>query len=449
MPETSCSTPHISWPASLTTRLDWRQRRRKTLHGPRERRQRDAEPLLPSWTLCASMRALLRIHTYTVAISFSCFVSLSLLFYTFRSGAGGEDPSDVNDVGSFFSNYKKVKHLENVVKTLQSKLSEAQAYENELLTKIDELQEQVNSEHASTIQVRGLEAQSGWAGVGETAGAGAAAASGHRATQIYSCRHTDSIKVGKTIGQGHTKVVQEGTLLGRKVAVKSTSMQVKNVKDCLQQGIYKKKEDCLILAMYKVLKEAMILRQVRHPNVIKLLGLCARSENGSPNIRERGVTLVVELGSPVHLHELVEMPWQTRVKLCMDMGNLLQFLENSPMGSTAISDFRDEQFVLVDGVLVLADVDDLSSTEPDCDKNLQCLVDGKSVVKCASNMKCGGLNAHLNLQRAYDVFIGPLLSHQVPAPLQAATRRLLKSLRRGDLDAEGMVYRLKNLQSVP
>ena len=49
------------------------------------------------------------------------------------------------------------------------------------------------------------------------------------------------------------------------------------------------------------------------------------------------------------------------------------------MGSTAISDFRDEQFVLVEGVLKLADVDDLSSTEPDCDANLKCLVDGKSV----------------------------------------------------------------------
>ena len=49
------------------------------------------------------------------------------------------------------------------------------------------------------------------------------------------------------------------------------------------------------------------------------------------------------------------------------------------MGSTAISDFRDEQFVLVEGILKLADVDDLSSTEPDCDANLKCLVDGKSV----------------------------------------------------------------------
>lgn len=48
------------------------------------------------------------------------------------------------------------------------------------------------------------------------------------------------------------------------------------------------------------------------------------------------------------------------------------------MGSTAISDFRDEQFVLVDGSLKLSDVDDLSSTEPDCNENMQCLVNGKS-----------------------------------------------------------------------
>lgn len=392
------------------------------------------------------MRALLRLQTYTVAIALSSLISVTLIFYTFSSGGGGGGGLQG---GSLFSNYRRINHLEHAVETLRSKLSEAEAYEKELLVKIEELQEQANSEHASTIQVRGIEERSGWEGVGDSPDDALGHNANQRQQQIYSCRHTDIIKVGRTIGQGHTKVVQEGTLLGRKVAVKSAGMQVKSVKDCLEKGIYHKKEDCLILAMYKVLKEAMILRQVRHPHIVNLIGLCARSENGSPNIKERGITLVVELGTPVHLHELVEDTWAKRVKYCMEIGRLLQFLEDSPMGSTAISDFRDEQFVLVDGSLKLSDVDDLSSTEPDCDENMQCLVNGKSAVKCSSNMKCGGLNASLNLYHAYEVFIGPLLSRDVPPSLDTAAKRLLKSLQKGELDAEGLVYRLKNLQSIP
>ena len=276
----------------------------KLINGiPHENAQDKARPSL-SHTACTSMRALLRIHTYTVAITLSSLISITLLFYTFSGGGIGSGVQG----GSIFSNYRRIEQLEHVVQNLKGKLSEAVAYEHELLTKINELQEQVDSEHASTIHVRGLGDRSGWDRVGDIP-------NGSEGHQIYSCRHTDTIKIGRTIGQGHTKVVQEGTLLGRKVAVKSASEQVKSVKECLQQKIYKKKEDCLILATYKVLKEAMILRQVSHPNIVRLVGLCARSENGSPNIKERGVTLVTELGIPVKLHELVELPWSKRLKV--------------------------------------------------------------------------------------------------------------------------------------
>nr|XP_054749349.1 extracellular tyrosine-protein kinase PKDCC-like [Lytechinus pictus] len=415
-----------------------------SLHGTQGTYQPQAVPLLP-FILCPRMRVLLRLQTYTAAIALSSLISVTLLLYTVSSGGIRATVKG----GSLFSNYHQINHLEHAVETLKSKLSEAEAYEKELLGKIEDLQEQANSEHASTIQVRGNDERSGWEGVGDSPGNARGNNGNQIQQQIYSCKHTDIIKVGKTIGQGHTKVVQEGTLLGRKVAVKSAGMQVKSVKDCLERGIYHKKEDCLLLAMYKVLKEAMILRQVRHPNIVKLIGLCARSEIGSPNIKERGITLVVELGRPVHLHELVEESWARRVKYCIEIGRLLQYLEDSPMGSTTISDFRDEQFVMVDGVLKLSDVDDLSSTEPDCDQNMECLVNGKSAVKCSSNMKCAGLNAHLNLLYAYEVFIGPLLSRDVPPSLQTATKNLLKSLKKGELDAEGMVYRLKNLQAIP
>lgn len=299
----------------------------RSLHGTQEALHRPAGVLLP-FTLCPRMRALLRLQTYTVAIALSSLISVTLIFYTFSSGSGGGGGLQG---GSLFSNYRRINHLEHAVETLRSKLSEAEAYKKELLVKIEELQEQANSEHASTIQVRGIEERSGWEGVGDSPDDALGHNANQRQQQIYSCRHTDIIKVGRTIGQGHTKVVQEGTLLGRKVAVKSAGMQVKSVKDCLEKGIYHKKEDCLILAMYKVLKEAMILRQVRHPHIVNLIGLCARSENGSPNIKERGITLVVELGTPVHLHELVEDTWAKRVKVSSPLLHLKKSIPSLPL----------------------------------------------------------------------------------------------------------------------
>ena len=44
------------------------------------------------------------------------------------------------------------------------------------------------------------------------------------------------------------------------------------------------------------------------------------------------------------------------------------------MGSVAITDWRDEQFVFVGGQLKIADVDGLNSKEPPCNKDMQCYI---------------------------------------------------------------------------
>ena len=58
-----------------------------------------------------------------------------------------------------------------------------------------------------------------------------------------------------------------------------------------------------------------MLRQLQHPNIVRLLGLCVRSENSSPLIHERGVTVVEELGTPVLLHILGEMIFRSKVEV--------------------------------------------------------------------------------------------------------------------------------------
>ena len=61
-------------------------------------------------------------------------------------------------------------------------------------------------------------------------------------------------------------------------------------------------------------------------------------------------------------------------QVCLDLARLLHYLVDTPLGSVAITDWRDEQFVLVAGEMKLADVDGLNSKEPPCDKDMKCLI---------------------------------------------------------------------------
>ena len=70
--------------------------------------------------------------------------------------------------------------------------------------------------------------------------------------KFLDCQDIDKIKITQPIAKGYSKVVQEGKLGDRHVAVKSSSYDVKHVKDCVDGKTYKKKEDCYILGTYQV-----------------------------------------------------------------------------------------------------------------------------------------------------------------------------------------------------
>ncbi|XP_022101112.1 extracellular tyrosine-protein kinase PKDCC-like [Acanthaster planci] len=264
--------------------------------------------------------------------------------------------------------------------------------------------------------------------------------------KFLDCQAIDRIQITQQVAQGHSKVVQEGKLGDKHYAVKSTSYDVKIVKDCVQGGTYKKKEDCFILGTYQVLKEAMMLKQLQHPNIVRLLGLCVRSENSSPIIHERGVTVIEELGSPVFLRDLTDMDFRAKIEVCLDLARLLQYLADSPMGSVAITDWRDEQFVFVGGQLKIADVDGLNSKEPACNKDMKCLINNMPYgIRCAKNMECPGTNARTNLLQARTHFLDPMLGNGIPVECLAKTTALLTDVQNNKLDAEDLVDRLEDL----
>ncbi|PIK44621.1 hypothetical protein BSL78_18542 [Apostichopus japonicus] len=316
----------------------------------------------------------------------------------------------------------RIAELENVITKLQEQILMAERKEQALRTAIDIFEAKSKKKPLLDSLNESLreEHEPGW-------------------TELLDCRAIDSIKIAKNIAEGHTKTVQEGELMGKRVAVKSASIKGKDVKRCLEDGLHKKDGECYLLANYKVLKEIMVLRQLNHRNIANLLGMCVRSENSSPAITERGVTLVVEIGEPVQLHKLMEMDWPSRVQICIQLAALLEYLAESSMGSIALPDVRDEQFVMIDNTIKLTDVDDIFATEPNCDNSMKCLLDGKETgIKCGSSKKCNGLNAFSNLQRLMAVFFAPLLKEGCPTEKQEEVDAILNKVKNGEMDAGSM-----------
>ena len=60
---------------------------------------------------------------------------------------------------------------------------------------------------------------------------------------------------------------------------------------------------------------------------------------------------------------------------------MLEYLANSPMGSIALPDLRDEQFIMVGNVIKLSDLDDIHAAEPQCDTSMKCPYNGKETSK--------------------------------------------------------------------
>ena len=60
------------------------------------------------------------------------------------------------------------------------------------------------------------------------------------------------------------------------------------------------------------------------------------------------------------------------LQISWDLTRLLDFLSQSARGALVMNDFRRQQFVLVDGVLKLSDVDDAGFGEPKCSTHKHC-----------------------------------------------------------------------------
>ena len=232
-------------------------------------------------------------------------------------------------------------------------------------------------------------------------------------TYIFNCSNIHKLVLTRKIGQGRTKQVFIAKHERQKVAVKMVTRDVLHVTSC-KRNPFTEKELCGKFPSMKLMKEILILQQLSHPNLLRMLGYCVRSEEtDSMALKVHGVVTIHEYGLPFHLSTVHTWPFHMRISTAYDLADLLEYFQKSPLGSLRIPDLKDEHFLLCEGRIKLIDVDDVTSADPNCL--------GKVRRKCPYGVSCvdgicTGHNAWFNIDRMNRVMFKELLSAETVNP---------------------------------
>ncbi len=246
---------------------------------------------------------------------------------------------------------------------------------------------------------------------------------------IFNCANIDSIKLVRVLGSGVYKKAYLGEYgTGRKVAVKVLGIPSRNFR-----------HDRLRVFM----KEILLLQELKHRNILKLLGFCIRGDKfGSNSLRDEGAIAVYEYGEDVHRNKSFfrQLPLPERLNIALEIIDLFIYLDNSPLGSMEMLDIGSNHFLWHDNTLKLIDLDGnwqepscQSRDNASCEFNLTC-VDGR----------CLGQNAKSNLMKVKSLLLDQLLISVDVLALKRNTTGHDMMARRYGIDALKQVISMLN-----
>ena len=241
------------------------------------------------------------------------------------------------------------------------------------------------------------------------------------ADYIFNCTNIATIKLVRLLGSGiytNTYLGEYGT--GTKVAVKMLNTKPR------------KKLRGHQLQMF--MKEILLLQQLKHRNILKLLGFCIRSETfGSESLKDEGALAVYEYGEEVYSNTsfFMHLPFPQRLDIALAITDLFIYLENSPLGSIRMFDIALRHFLWNNNTLKMIDLDG-SWQEPSCQST--------NNASCEFNVTCVearyvGHNAKHNLLRVKQVLLERLLMNVDTLVLEGNTTDHGIRWRRYGLDA--------------
>ncbi|XP_013067560.2 uncharacterized protein LOC106055711 [Biomphalaria glabrata] len=209
------------------------------------------------------------------------------------------------------------------------------------------------------------------------------------------------------------------------------------------------RQRCYTFPTARLMKEILLSQQLTHPNLVKLLGFCVRSEESeSTDISEHGVVSVFELGKHFVLDNLQILPWPTRLRHAREMADLLSYLEHSPLGSLIVPDFKEGHLLMANGSLKLIDLDDVNNLEPECDPHKP------QEGQCPYNLRCvralcEGFNAKENLKNMNSLVLKRLLFPlSFPENVVPKIGQLNAQLDSLAINAEDLKVQLRTIQQL-
>ena len=153
--------------------------------------------------------------------------------------------------------------------------------------------------------------------------------------------------------------------------------------------------------------------ELDHKGLAKMYGYCLEQRNTtSLNVAENGIKVIWEYGTDVYA-AIKTCTWQQRIRHVKELVDLLIYLENSPIGSLRISDFKDIHFMYMNNSIKAIDFEDLKNEEPLCSSQNPC-EEGYGIV--CDNGSCTGYNAEWNMRHTRDTLLRNLLLQNVEYP---------------------------------
>ena len=275
---------------------------------------------------------------------------------------------------------------------------------------------------------------------------------------IFDCTHINNISLKQKIGHGVSKQAFLGYYHGKPVAVKMVTRHQQDVINCLRKLLdndVSRRHDCFVFPNMKLMKEVLLLEQMDHPGFIKLLGYCVRSEESdSTDLSEHGVTAVYEYGKRLNVESLQFHTFDTRLRYAIDLADFLSYLDNSPLGSLRIRDFKETHFLLVSNSIKMIDLDDVDNLEPSCDVyyDTQGIVYSNETkartTTCEFNLPCYmglciGFNAKNNLKMMNILFLSRLVNPKFcPSIVSERLRNVLARIDTWNISAFELVKQL-------
>ena len=141
---------------------------------------------------------------------------------------------------------------------------------------------------------------------------------------------------------------------------------VADIKACvkklpLSRQNFKEKDEynklCYTFPNMKLMKEILLVSQLDHPGIIKLLGYCLRSEETvqTPHLDEHGIIAVYEKVKQIKSAHIKKLSVQSALTISLQLLDLLDYLEHSPLGSLAIMDLKYTNLMIADGHIKITD----------------------------------------------------------------------------------------------